>query len=422
MINDRFLLLGLGIANNSLKEYFDKENINYIIYDDNIKEYKKDVDYNQFDYIIKSPGIKDNHLIIQNAKTLGKVIISDLEFFYKYGLKKHIICVTGTNSKTTTVTFIHLLLNELDLGGNVGDALGNYLDSKNDIVIEASSFMLDYIIDFQCEINLITNIFLNHIDHHESLKNYIRAKLKLIKNIKRDDYLIYNYDGLILKRLFQYLEVKKIEYSLKEKKDLYLENNNVIFNNKSILNLDEISLKGTHNKYNILAAISCIIAYDENKIIELEKLKSFKALNHRIEYIGKLNGISVYNDSKSTNFNALRCSLNTFKNNNVLLVVGGKLKEDNFEIINDELKQVKFVLINGENRYELLKFFKEHNKDILVMDNLIGILSLIDKYIEGIDTILFSPGSSSYDQFNNYEDRGNFFKNKMYELYELKLD
>jgi len=416
----KYLLLGLGVANIALKKYFDLKKINYNIYDDYIFEYKKiDLDYNSFDYIIKSPGIKDNHFIIKNGHTLEKTIISDLEFFYTHTKPKKIITVTGSNGKTTTVSLIHHLLEEIDMGGNIGIALGNFIESSKDIVIEASSFMLDYTYLNHSNINVYTNIYINHLDHHNSLKSYIKAKLKLIKNIKKDDYLIYNYDDQLLRRLFVGLDVQKIPFSIKNKIGLYLIDNDVFFNNQFIFNIDDVKLAGVHNKYNILACIAVLLAYDKNKICYLERLNTFKTLSHRIEYIGRLGNVRVYNDSKSTNFNALKSSLNAFKEHNILLICGGKIKDDDYDCIVSELNQVTFIMINGENKKTLESFFKSNNKDYIVLDNLISVITLLGNYLENVDIILFSPGSSSYDQFNNFEERGNFFKQKMKEMYEL---
>lgn len=420
MEENKYLLLGLGIGNKAIKEYFEANKIEYQIYDDFLKDSKKDIDYNKFDIIIKSSGIMDDHFILNNGRILNKHIISDLEFFYKFTKAKKIICVTGSNGKTTTVSLVKHLLDELDKGGNIGIPLGSFIESTNDIVVEASSFMLDYTYDFHANINLYTNIYMNHLDHHDSLKSYIRAKLKLIQNINKDDYLIYNYDDLILRRLFANIEAKVIPFSLKKKIGLYIEEKNVYYNNEFIYNLDDIQLVGTHNLYNILASIAVLLAYDKSKIHHLEKLKTFKTLDHRIEYIGKMDDIKVYNDSKSTNFNALKWSLNSFKDEKILLICGGKIKEDDFEIIKDELNQISFVIINGDNKENLADFFKKYEKDYLVLDNLIGAISLVKHYLKDVTIILFSPGSSSYDQFNNFEERGNFFKKKMQELYELK--
>ena len=420
MEENKYLLLGLGVGNKAIKEYFDANSIEYQIYDDFIKDSKKDIDYNKFNIIIKSSGLKDDHFILNNGKILNKHIISDLEFFYKYTKAKNIICVTGSNGKTTTVSLIKHIFDNLDIGGNIGIPLGNFIESDNDIVIEASSFMLDYTYDFHANINVYTNIYMNHLDHHDSFKSYIKAKLKLIKNIKKADYLIYNYDDLILRRLLANIEANIIPFSLKKKIGLYLIDKNVYYNSEFLYNLDDIQLVGVHNLYNILASIAVLIAYNKSKLYNLDKLKTFKTLDHRIEYVGKLDKIKVYNDSKSTNFNALKWSLNAFKDEKILLICGGKIKDDDFEIIKDELDQISFVIINGDNRHQLANFFIKYKKDYLVLDNLIGAISLIKHYLNGVTTILFSRASSSYDQFNNFEERGNFFKKKMQELYELK--
>ena len=414
--NTRYLLLGLGIGNKAVKDFLEKHKFEFLIYDDYIKEYKKDIDYNMFDVLVKTSGINDDHFIIRNARRLDKIIISDLELFYHYSLPKKIICVTGSNGKTTTVSLIHHILSDLDLGGNIGHAVCNFIESSKDIIIEASSFMLDYTNNFHANINVYTNLYTNHLDHHDSLKSYIKAKLKLIQNIKKDDYIIYNHDDILVRRLFENLDVRKIPFSKFINNGVYIKDNNIYYNGKLIYNISNIKLMGEHNIYNILACSAVVCAHDIGKIQLLKRLDSFVTLDHRIEYLGEINGAKIYNDSKSTNFIALKSSLNTFKDKDVLLICGGKLKEDDFSMIKDELKQIKFVIINGENRVLLSNFFKKNRIDHLILKDLESVCDVLLNYINGVDVVLFSPGSSSYDQFNNFEVRGIYFKNRIAKL------
>ena len=196
--------------------------------------------------------------------------------FYLYSKPKKLIAITGSNGKTTIVSLLKHLLNHLDLGGNIGVGLSSFIDSDNDIIIEASSFMLDYVDKFKSDISVFTNLTINHLDHHNSFKDYVKAKLKLIKNINKDSYVIYNYDDLLLRRLFRNLDCKLIKYSLKEKIDIYLEGKNIYYQGKLITSTKDYQLAGMHNLENLLAAISVIIAYDRKYLKNLSTQKHLK--------------------------------------------------------------------------------------------------------------------------------------------------
>lgn len=420
MIDKTYLLLGLGVGNIEVKKYFDLKKIKYSIYDDNIEEYRTNIDFNNFDILVKSSGIKDDHFIIRYAKLLKKLIITDLEMFYLYSKPKKLITVTGSNGKTTIVSLLKHLLNHLDLGGNIGVGLSSFIDSDNDIIIEASSFMLDYVDKFKSDISVFTNLTINHLDHHNSFKDYVKAKLKLIKNINKDSYVIYNYDDLLLRRLFRNLDCKLIKYSLKEKIDIYLEGKNIYYQGKLITSTKDYQLAGMHNLENLLAAISVIIAYDRKYLKNLSTLKTFKNIPNRLEYLGKYKQAKVYNDSKATNFYALKTALAAFNQEKILLICGGKLKQDNYKLIDNYLDNLSLVIINGENKSELAKYFEEKNVKYIVSEKLIDAINLLKLVYSDEAIILFSPGSSSYDQFKNYVARGNYFKTKMKELYELE--
>jgi len=420
-MEEKYLLLGLGVGNSAVKEYLDKINCKYLIYDDNIEEYHKDLNFNDFQIIIKSSGIKDDHYILKYGKLLNKEIITDLEFFYRKTYPKKIITVTGSNGKTTTVSLLKHFLNDLDLAGNIGYPLANFLESKKDIIIEASSFMLDYISKYKSHINVYTNISINHLDHHESFSNYLKAKLKLIKNITKDDYLIYNYDNLILRRVFQSINCKVIRFSLKEKVELYINEEAIYYKNNFLLSLKDFKLRGKHNLENLLASMAAVLAYDEKRITEIN-LANFYGIPHRIEYLGRYGFAKVYNDSKATNFYALKTALASFEKEKILLICGGKLKEDNFDQIKDFLKYLSIVIVNGENKNVLANFFKKYNVKVVVVEKLIDAITKIIDVYQDESVILFSPGSSSYDQFRNYEERGEYFKKQMQKIYGLNTN
>jgi len=410
----RYLLLGYGISNQSIQKYFDTYNIEYTLYDDYLEDYNKNVDLNSFDIIIKSPIIKNDHWLIVLSRKLNKIIITDLELFYKMTPRKNMITVTGTNGKTTTVSLISKLIDNIDLAGNIGIPLFDFIESIDDIVIEASSFMLEYTEKFHSKYNVILNLTPNHLDHHQNFKNYVLSKFKLLNNIKKNDYLIYNYDDLLLRRLVQNLDVNLIPFSIEEEVDGgYLKNNDIYYKKKKILNIENINLLGRHNLANIAASICAVINYDP-KIKNIEKnIQNFQPVEHRIEHLGLFNNLNIYNDSKSTNYRALKTALDSFKGESILLICGGRKQADNINVLDNSLNNIKLVLTNGENKDIFNCYFTINHIPFISFDTLDQLLSELDLHLKNISIVLFSPGAPSYDQFKNYAKRGEFFKNKI---------
>lgn len=409
------LLLGYGISNKSIEKYLQKCGKDYIIYDD--YENKTFVFYDDIDLIIKSGSFKNEHFIIKEAKKRNIKIISDLEYFYQMSNKnKEIIVVSASNGKSTTVSLIkHILGKSVDLGGNIGYPLFDFINSKKDIVIEASSYMNEYADEFKAKYYVINNIYSNHLEHHHSFNEYIKAKMRFLKNIEHNSFLIYNYDDLILRELVKNYDCYKIPYSKTlTKTGVYINKKDIYFNRHKIISLDEITLLGIHNLENILSSIALCFCYGENVERIRQGIITFKGIEHRLEKFMVKNNIEVYNDSKATNFVALKNALNSFSEKKILLVCGGEKKEDDYTIINDSLESIKEVVINGENKEELKEYFMSKNIQTITYNNLEEVVLDKEKmFNEDVDVILFSPGSPSFDQFKNFEERGKFFKENM---------
>lgn len=393
----KYLLLGLGISNKSIKKYFDANNIEYVVYDDNLC--KVDVNFDEIKLIIKSPGIDNTHPFLKK----GIKVVTDLEMFYLLTHNRNFITVTGANGKTTTVSLINHLIDNVDLAGNIGYPLFDFIDSKNDVVIEASSFMLEYIDKFRSKYNVILNLYKTHLEHHHTYSNYVKSKLNLLKNCKKDDYLIYNYDDVLLRRLVEVYDCIKIPVSVNHEVGLHIKDNKIIYEGKVIESLSNIKLIGNHNLINVLCAIAVIINYRG----DLKRLSLFSGVKYRLQYIGRINEIRVYNDSKSTNFNALSSAIKSFSNN-ILLICGGMKRNDNFKML-ENLDNLKRVYTFGSNRFEFYEFFKNNNIEVYTYETLEEVIDNLN--FQDIEIILFSPGSVSYDQFDNYIYRGEVFNN-----------
>lgn len=392
----KYLLLGMGISNKSIAEYLQKHNINYCIYDDIYSPNKIDID--EIDIIIKSPGVSNDHYLLKN----GKKVITDLEFFYLLSKNKTLITVTGSNGKTTTVSLLKHLIDNIDLGGNIGIPVFDFIDSDKDLIIEASSFMLEYTHEYRCKYNVIINIFKTHLEHHHTYVNYIKSKLKLLKNTLEDDYIIYNYDDILLRRIVSNYQGVKIPFSRKTNIGIYLEKGKIKYNGKVLVDTKSINLIGEHNYSNVMAALGVIINFRG----DLKSLAIFNGVKYRLEYIGTVKNVRIYNDSKSTNFYALYNAIKAFASKRIVLICGGQKRDDDNKLFAN-IDNIDRLYCYGENRDEINKYFKIDAKNIFIFRTIEDIFNNIN--LNDCDVLLFSPGSVSYDQFDSYIKRGEEF-------------
>ncbi len=426
-----YLLLGLGVGNKGIEKFFINNNIKYSVYDDmsdknilNKKTYLEEVENELifYDIIVKSSGIAYDHKLVQSAMEYGIEVVTDLDLYARFFPESFNITVTGSNGKTTTVNLIHSVLNGFKLVGNIGNPIFNNLSftKNNKFIIEASSFMLEFCEYFNSKFNVLLNIIPTHLEHHHDFNSYIRSKMNLLKNTKKDDYIIYNYDDIVLRNLVKINNGIKIPISIKNLTlmnkgiGVYIKGDYIYYYNKKFMKLSKIKVLGEHNIYNIMACIAVCVNYyklNNKKIFKnriIKKICSFKGLEHRLEYIGKYGKTRFYNDSKSTNFNALRVALEAMKDKKVLLICGGKIRKDNYELIKSKIKNVRKVYCYGENRNEFYKFFIGEKKETYCFETLNEIINNLN--IVNMDIVLFSPGSISYDQYIDYERRGTDFK------------
>ena len=388
------LLLGMGKSNTSIDDFLNSKKIKHLTYDD---EFSSSFSLDNVDLIIKSNGIA-KHSILDEAVKKNIAIISDLEYYYYHKFNSTLITVTGTNGKTTTVSLLKHIIKDIDLVGNIGQAFFSKIND-NDAIVEASSYMLEYTKYYHSKITCFLNIYPNHLDHHASFISYIKAKLKLIKNYQKDDYVIYNYDDLILRRIFENYSMNKIPISINY--DTVCHYNNGIWYDEKY-SLENFKLLGKHNIYNALASVAIARCYNISQEQIQKGLDTFNGVEHRIEYCGKINNTKVYNDSKSTNVLALQSSLSCFENEKICLICGGK--NSNIHNIKDLILPNITVYAYGNNSELISKLINNvHKYNILseVIDNI---------NFSIYDVILFSPASQSYDQFVNFEERGKTFK------------
>ena len=398
------------------------------------------------DLIIMSPGVSMNLPIVKNALRKKIKIWSELELAWHFMndlQRKNTVAITGTNGKTTVTTLIGKILNDFGLEtltcGNIGNPLIDTLkikefsqDIENDEkgcsdntirVIEVSSFQLENIYTFSPHIAIILNITNDHIDRHDSMAKYSQIKFKISKNQSIDDFLIVNADDLntinFLKTLKPDKDLKsnllRLSLDAKKSAEIFFQNEEVHYMYKEFngsIDIKARSLIGAHNILNIMSAVGAAKLFHVDDLSISESVKNFTALPHRLEYIGMVNGIKCFNDSKATNPDATVKALSYFQKE-VTLILGGLDKGMDFKsLIPMVKKKVLNLILIGSSKELLNKIFSQtpHKYLIYEADTLMEAVSLGMEVTKVNDTFLLSPACASMDMFKDYKDRGNQFK------------
>ena len=373
------------------------------------------------DYLIISPGVPRKIPLIQKALDLGIEVINDIELFYR--LKSpdtEIIAVTGSNGKSTTVSLIkHIFENSQYnsiLAGNIGTPISifPYENSGIDfVVLELSSFQIESLVNFKPDVAVLLNITPDHLNRYKDLKEYALTKFELFKNQDEKDLAVFCYDDKGSKNNMIRLKSEKQEFSYFEEKEAYFRDNKIFINNKYLkhnFDLSKTSLFGTHNVYDMMAAILAVSKFiDDPKIIQ-RSLDTFNTLAHRMEFVDEIKGIRFFNDSKATNTDAVHFALNSF-DKKVNIILGGSDKGENFSVLTDDLneKADKIFLI-GETTEKMIKDFSNVKREIIVCDTFEESIKRAYRLSQKNGIVILSPACASYDMFKNFEYRGNIFK------------
>ena len=373
---------------------------------------------NSFDYIIKNPGISNNHKYIVKAKQLGIEVINEAEMAYRLlPLDVTLIAITGTNGKTTTTTLTYEMIKKggkrVHLAGNIGYPLCSFLEkleSGDIIVMEVSCQQLANMKEFNPHIALMTNLSEAHIDFFGSYNDYKKIKLKLFANQIEDDIAILNIENDEVMRGTTNIK-SNVKYfsSKREINGAYYLDNKLYYYDEFIINRDEFLLKGNHNVENALGAIMIAkeVGVDNESIVSV--LKTFTGVRHRLEFIDKVNGVDYYNDTEATNTKCTQIALSSF-DKNVILILGGLERGQDFHDLDSFISPVKEIVGIGECRDRV----KEYGRNVGIRTNVFERLSEAMEYINEVvvdgDTVLLSPASASWDQYKQCEDRGDEFR------------
>jgi UDP-N-acetylmuramoylalanine--D-glutamate ligase len=406
------LIFGLGVSGKGVLDFCKERGINTTVYDDDPSKSDGEIkDFSKFDAMILSPGISLSHQIVLKAKEALLPIISDLELFKKFSPKDvKIIGITGSNGKSTTCSLVYHILKNVGkrafLGGNIGKSpLTKEAFEAEYCILEVSSYQLE-ITNFSFDAGILLNISSNHLGRHGGMEGYIKVKQKILRG---EGFKLSPND-------FSVSEILPKGYSILQ--NLLYKNGEVICELPDFANL-----KGEHNLKNILVAIAICMDFSKIPIEQIiPAVSSFSSLPHRIEFVREFEGVRFINDSKATSIEATLTALRAFPKTPIFLIAGGRAKEDGIEAIlgRQESAFIKEILLIGEASGIFAKRIIEHNKtnpqnplNYCIPASLAKAVPLAFKSAKKVknSVVLLSPTCSSLDQFKNFEERGDVFKN-----------
>jgi len=373
--------------------------------------------------VIKSPGIPDKAPMIKKLHALGIPIISEIEFAGRYTQAK-MICITGSNGKTTTTMLVyHILKNaglNVGLAGNVGQSLALQVavDSFDYYVVELSSFQLDGMTEFKADIAILLNITPDHLDRYEyNFQNYVDSKFRITQNQTAEDAFIFWENDPVIKAELAKRNIQSAMYPFAiertEKTKAFIENDDLIIKTiKSLFTMPttELALQGMHNTYNSMAAGLAASIVNVRKESIRQSMQDFQGVEHRLEYVATVKNIRFVNDSKATNVNSCWYALQSMKTP-VVLILGGTDKGNDYSeieaLVHDKVKALIFM---GLDNSPLHKFFDGKVSKITDVVSIEDAVNTAYEMAESGDTVLLSPCCASFDLFKSYEDRGKQFK------------
>lgn len=372
-----------------------------------------------FSLMVKNPGIPYTHPMVARALELHIPVITEVELAYLIS-EAPIIGITGTNGKTTTTTMIATILNEnrtkgqARLSGNIGypaSSVAQEATNDDELVMELSSFQLKGTQSFHPHIAVITNLYEAHIDYHQTRADYVASKWKIQANMTVDDYLVLNWQQEEVRELAKTTQAQVVAFSTTEKVDgAYLLDGNLYYKDELVMPADQLGVPGSHNIENALAAIAVAkLMHVENSTIQTA-LSQFHGVKHRTQFIKEIAGVRYYNDSKATNILATQKALAGFDLSKVVLLAGGLDRGNSFDALIPSLKGLKAIILFGETKDKLADAAKQAGiTSITMTENVETAVPIAAKLAQAGDIVLLSPANASWDQYPNFEVRGDKF-------------
>ena len=383
------------------------------------------------DLVVKSPGIPSTVPIVQQLRERGVPVIAEIEFAAQYTNAK-LICITGSNGKSTTTMLTWYILNQggfnVGLAGNIGRsfALQVAREQYDYYVLELSSFMLDDMNHFRADVAILLNITPDHLDRYDyELENYVASKFRIVRNQRPTDLFVYcDDDPVIATARDKYpTPARLLPFSVEKEvvPGAYLSaDNKLVINvpNQEIFTMDinELSLQGKHNVYNNMASGLVAKAQELRNASMKESMGAFKNIPHRLEFVACIAGVNYINDSKATNVNAVWYALESFAPH-VVLIMGGVDKGNDYEMLRDLVRtKVRAIVCIGKDNSRIYDSLEEDAQLIVNSASMRDAVEIASHFAQKGDTVLLSPACASFDWFRNYEDRGDQFKEAVMEL------
>ena len=379
------------------------------------------------DLVVKSPGIPPTAPMVRAIVERGIPVISEIEFAGRYTDAK-MVCITGSNGKTTTTMLTYHILSDAGLNvgmaGNVGRSLAlQVARSPHDVyVIELSSFQLENMYDFKANVAVILNITPDHLDRYDyEMQNYINAKFRILNNLTCEDAFIFWQDDPVIRRQLEQVTTEARMYPfaehIEEETRSYVNDEDNLVIDTPVTSMEmpraELALNGLHNLYNSMAAglSACLLNIRKDDI--RRALSNFEGVEHRLEYVATVDGVRWINDSKATNVNSCWYALESMPGGapSVVLILGGKDKGNDYSEILPLVKQkVKAIVCMGKDNAKLMEFFGKEVPQIADTHSLEEAVEAARSFASDGDTVLLSPCCASFDLFTSYENRGDLFK------------
>lgn len=383
--------------------------------------------FREQDLIVVSPGVPVDAPLLAQARSLGEMVIGEIELAAQF-LPGPIVAITGSNGKTTTTTLVGEILTaggfSTLVGGNIGTpaiSLAEQAKRETAIVLEVSSFQLETIETFRPKVAVVLNVTPDHLDRHRTFEAYANAKARIFENQRGDDFAVLNQDDAACMAMVGRTRAQVFFFSRQKevKQGAWVSGGKILFRDderhrselqREIMQVSEIPLKGAHNLENVLAAVcaGALMGCPPEKI--RQTVRDFKAVEHRLEFVATIRGVDYYNDSKATNVDATIKALESFPAN-VHLILGGKDKGSDYGVLNDLLRQrVKRVYTIGAAAEKIESQTAASKVEVVRAETLENALRRANAVAEAGDVVLLAPACASFDQFKNYEERGQVFK------------
>ena len=447
-MNRKFLIVGAGRSGICCAKMLIGTGDDFIIYDGNINLDKKAVeekigrenitfildkitekDFEGIDVCAVSPGVPYNSPVLTMAREKGIPLWSEIELAYLYD-KGDIVAITGTNGKTTTTSLVYEIVKAHNehtlLVGNIeipytGLALSSVEGGAT--VAEISSFQLETMITFKPKVSAILNITPDHLDRHGTMENYINLKKSIAKNQTEDDFCVLNYDDPVLREFGKDVTCKSLFFSAKEElKDGLFYKDGTVYKavNGTVtpyLTQNDTNLVGVHNFENIMAAILMTEAFGVPEETIKKAIKSFRAVEHRIEFVAEKKGVKYYNDSKGTNTDAAIKAIDAMPSKTVLIGGGYDKHSDFTEWVSHFPNKVRKLILIGQTRDQIAETCEKIGfKDYVFAESLPEAVAIAAKEAKEGDCCLLSPACASWGMFKSYQQRGNIFKDEVNKL------